>query len=86
MEACSEIAEVHVSEIYTLSDSIELIETYGSFFSCRTEAKNIIQKLNFKLADFAEFMKDIQPKKVAYFIWRNPWMVAREQYFYKSHS
>ena len=81
VEACSEIAEVHVSEIYTLSDSIQLIETYGSFFSCRTEAKNIIQKLNFKLADFTEFMKDIQPKKVAYFIWRNPWMVAANNTF-----
>jgi iron complex transport system substrate-binding protein len=81
VEMCQEIADVHVSDIYTLSDTIELIEEYGSLFNCRTNANNIVQKLNFKLSDFKNFAKNIKPKKVAYFIWREPWMVAANNTF-----
>ena len=36
----------------------------------------MVQEIAFKLNDFKVFMKDKPSKKVAYFIWRNPWMVA----------
>jgi iron complex transport system substrate-binding protein len=81
VEACQKIAEVHVSEIYTLSDTKNLITTYGDLFSCRTEAQNLVQKLNFKLNDFKNFITHIEPKKVAYFIWRDPWMAAANNTF-----
>ncbi|MFY7672547.1 ABC transporter substrate-binding protein [Tenacibaculum sp. MEBiC06402] len=81
VEMCQAIAHVHVSEIYTLEDTIDLITEYGLLFNCRTEAQNIIQKLNFKLSDFKNFIKNIEPKKVAYFIWREPWMVAANNTF-----
>ena len=81
VEMCQEIADVHVSDIFTLTDTMELIEEYGQLFNCRTEAQNIIQKLNFKLSDFKNFTKNIEPKKVAYFIWREPWMVAASNTF-----
>ena len=42
----------------------------------RTEASKIIQKINFKLNEFNLFIANKELKKVAYFIWRNPWMVA----------
>jgi len=81
VELCEEIATVHVSDIYTLDDAKELIQQYGVLFSCRTRANSIIEKLDFKLNDFKLFIKDIAPKKVAYFIWRNPWMVAANDTF-----
>ena len=81
VEMCQEIADVHVSDIFSLTDTMELIEEYGQLFNCRTEAQNIIQKLNFKLSDFKNFIKNIEPKKVAYFIWRDPWMVAANNTF-----
>ncbi|TCP28636.1 substrate-binding family protein [Tenacibaculum skagerrakense] len=81
VEMCQQIADVHVSDIFTLKDTMELIEEYGQLFNCRTEAQNIIQKLNFKLSDFKNFIKNIEPKKVAYFIWRDPWMVAANNTF-----
>ena len=81
VEMCQEIADVHVSDIFTLTDTMELIEEYGQLFNCRTEAQNIIQKLNFKLSDFKNFIKNIESKKVAYFIWREPWMVAANNTF-----
>lgn len=76
VEELEKIAPVHVSDIYTLDDSLELIQQYGEIFACRTQAKTIIDKFNFLLADFKTFIADATPKKVAYFIWRNPWMVA----------
>ncbi|WP_299624630.1 helical backbone metal receptor [uncultured Tenacibaculum sp.] len=81
VEACEGITTVHVSDIFTLDDAIELIEQYGKLFSCRTESQKIIQKLQFKITDFKEFIKDIPSKKVAYFIWRNPWMTAANNTF-----
>lgn len=76
VEELEKIAPVHVSDIYTLDDSLELIKQYGEIFACRTQARAIIDKFNFLLADFKTFITDVTPKKVAYFIWRNPWMVA----------
>ncbi|WP_299680143.1 ABC transporter substrate-binding protein [uncultured Tenacibaculum sp.] len=81
VEACEKIAPVHVSDIYNLDDAIELIRQYGDLLSCRTDAQKIIQKLEFKISDFNHFIKDITPKKVAYFIWRNPWMTAANNTF-----
>ncbi|TYP97952.1 ABC-type Fe3+-hydroxamate transport system substrate-binding protein [Tenacibaculum adriaticum] len=76
VETCLKIAPVHVSELNTIDDTLELIQFYGEKFSCRTEAAKIIQKINFKLNDFKTFIKSIESKKVAYFIWKDPWMVA----------
>lgn len=81
VELCEQVAPVHVSDIFTIDDALELTKQYGELFSRRTEASKIIQKINFKLDDFKGFIKDHPPKKVAYFIWRNPWMVAGNNTF-----
>jgi len=81
VEACQQICEVHVSELYTIQDTLELIIYYGERFNKRTTAKNIVDKINYKLADFKHFIKDKPKVKVAYFIWRNPWMVAANNTF-----
>lgn len=79
--ACEKIAPTHVSEIYTLEDTKKLITHYGEIFSKRTNASKIIQKLDFKIHDFKEFIHDKEEQKVAYFIWREPWMVAANNTF-----
>lgn len=81
VEACKKIAPVHVSDIFTLEDTVELTKQYGELFSCRTEAAKIIQKLQFKQNDFQQFIQNKEIKKVAYFIWRKPWMVAANNTF-----
>ncbi|CAM1374315.1 ABC transporter substrate-binding protein [Tenacibaculum xiamenense] len=81
VEACERIAPTHVSDIYTLKDVKDLIIQYGELFSCRTESKRIIEKLQFKTNSFKEFISNQPQKKVAYFIWRNPWMVAGNNNF-----
>ena len=81
VEACQEICEVHLSELYTIQDTLELIKYYGERFNTRTRAANISEKINRNLNDFKIYIKDKPIIKVAYFIWRNPWMVAANQTF-----
>ncbi|SDX36570.1 ABC-type Fe3+-hydroxamate transport system, substrate-binding protein [Lutibacter oricola] len=70
------IAPTYFSDVNTINDSIDLILHLGSILNRRTESDNLAHKIEFKLADFKQFIKDKPSRKVAYFIWANPWMVA----------
>jgi iron complex transport system substrate-binding protein len=70
------ICPVWVTDIYTIEDNIKMIEDFGFLFNKRTEATKWIDKINFGYLDFQKFMTDKSPRKVAYFIWANPYMVA----------
>lgn len=75
------IAPVHISDIYTLEDSLELIEMYGDVFDKRDAAKGIVDTIKSKLTAFKATIA-LQPKlKVAYFIWKSPYMVAANETF-----
>lgn len=76
-----QIAPVHISDIYTVEDCLELIEMYGDLFSKEKEAQNLIENISEKLEDFKTFVSNKERLKVAYFIWKNPWMVASKQTF-----
>jgi len=81
VENCREITVTHVSNIYTISDTLELIHQYGKIFSCEEKAKHIILGILKKHNNFLEFIENKNTKKVAYFIWRKPWMVAANNTF-----
>lgn len=81
VEKCREIALTHVSEIFTFEDSKNLIYEYGTLFSCKTQANEIITALNYKYIDFQKFILNKKVKKVIYFIWKNPWMVVANNTF-----
>ncbi|PWI31266.1 cobalamin-binding protein [Flavobacteriaceae bacterium LYZ1037] len=75
------IAPVHISDIYNIEDCLELIRMYGALFSVEENAKEIIATIKKEQEEFQDFIKD-QPKlKTAYFIWKNPWMVAAQNNF-----
>jgi len=75
------IATVHISDVNTVEDCLELIEMYGAIFQCLPQAKNLISKITTVKTDFENFIK-LQPvKEVAYFIWKDPWMVAANDTF-----
>ena len=76
VEACEAICTTHVSDIFTIVDCIEVIIQYGEIFNKQKEAQEISDKIDFNLKDFKSFIKDKPTIKAAYFIWRNPWMVA----------
>src|SRR5690606_21481625 len=76
-----QIAPVHISDIYTIDDCLELIEMYGKLFSKEIEAKKLIKNISEKLEDFKAFVSDKKTLKVTYFIWKNPWMIAAKHTF-----
>ncbi len=75
------IAPVYVSDVKSLDDALLLIKELGLLFERRTQSEHIIDKINFRLAKFQNFIKETPIKKVVYFIWANPWMVAGNKTF-----
>ncbi|KGO78855.1 iron ABC transporter [Flavobacterium beibuense F44-8] len=76
VERLSEIAPVWVSDIITIEDNIKMIEELGKIFSVRTKAQHWVDKINHGYTDFKKFMEGRPFKRSAYFIWKNPYMVA----------
>ncbi|MGH2666958.1 ABC transporter substrate-binding protein [Flavobacterium sp.] len=76
VESLKEICPVWVTNIITIEDNQKMIQDFGLLFNKRTEAQKWLDKINFGYQDFQKFMEDKQVKKVAYFIWANPYMVA----------
>ncbi len=77
----SKICTVWVTNIITIEDNFRMISDFGQLFNCRTESQNINDKLQFALNDFKTFVKNKSIQKVAYFIWKNPYMVAGSDNF-----
>ena len=75
------IAPVHISDIYTIDDSFEIIRMYGELFNKTEKAQELTNKIKSKLKAFKTFIAEQPKQKVAYFIWKNPWMVAANQTF-----
>lgn len=81
VDDCKRITDVHVSDIYTISDTLKVISEYGKIFSCEKKAKELILKIINWKNSFLEFVEYKKVKRVAYFIWKKPWMVAAENTF-----
>ncbi|MCW2118959.1 ABC transporter substrate-binding protein [Flavobacterium sp. 7A] len=76
VEKLSEICPVWVTDIRTIKDNFQMISDFGQLFNRRVEARKWNDKLAFGLRNFKSFIQDQPIKKVAYFIWKNPYMVA----------
>jgi len=81
VETLEKLFPVHVSDVKNIEESLTMISQYGKMFKCNMEASKINNKIEFNLKDFQEFVKDIPVQKVAYFIWRKPWMAAGKDTF-----
>lgn len=81
IEALEKVAPVHISDIYNLENSYELIKMYGDIFKVESEAVGIISNIQNEREQFQNKIKNMPQFKVAYFIWKNPWMVAASDTF-----
>jgi iron complex transport system substrate-binding protein len=81
VEELRKICPVWVTNIATIEDNFQMITDFGQIFNQRTEARKWNDKLTFALSDFKNFIKDIPVRKVAYFIWKKPYMVAGSRTF-----
>lgn len=80
-----QICTVWVTDIITIEDNFRMITDFGQIFNSRPDisekAQDLIDKLTFALSDFKNFIKEVPVKKVAYFIWKDPYMVAGSNNF-----
>lgn len=76
-----DIAPIHISDVLTITDALELITMYGNLFNVETKSNGIIKSILQEQEAFKKAMAFKPSKKVAYFIWRNPWMVAASDSF-----
>jgi len=75
------LAPIHISDIYNLEDTFELIKMYGEIFQVKTEASSVIQNIQNERHNFQEYIQNKPKIKSAYFIWKTPWMVTASDTF-----
>jgi iron complex transport system substrate-binding protein len=81
VEELRSICKVWVTDVVTLEDNQQMIEDFGVMFNKRTEAARLVAKINFGLEHFRHFMANKPGHKVAYFIWKDPYMAAGRNTF-----
>ena len=72
---------VWISDIYDLADALEMIERVGELVSRKKEAGELSNSIN---RSFNSFNSPLRNLRVAYFIWRKPYMVAGKNTFIDS--
>jgi iron complex transport system substrate-binding protein len=73
---CSKFCTVWVTDIVKIEDNFQMITDFGKIFGVNENASSLIQKINASFSDFQNFVENKSFKKAAYFIWKNPYMVA----------
>jgi len=76
VEALEKIAPVHVSDVGTLEDAYNLMAGYGKMFNCEELSSTMVNAVQKKVKSLKKLVANSTEKKVAYFIWDNPLMVA----------
>lgn len=81
IESLGSVAPIHISDIYTLEDAFELIIMYGKIFNVEDKASSLVASIQTEREYFQNQIQNKSQLKVAYFIWKNPWMVAASNTF-----
>ena len=76
-----QISPVHVSDVKTIDDALSLILQYGEMFRKREKATEISENIRELREDFVRDISLLPRKRVAYFIWQNPYMVVGRDTF-----
>lgn len=76
IKALEGICSVHVSDVKSITDCLELIPQYGQLTDTEDSARRIDHQLKEKYDDFKDLAHKQSQLKVAYLIWKDPWMVV----------
>lgn len=79
--ACSKISNVWVTDISSIEDNNQMVSDFGKLFGKEKIANHLISKINQSKIDFQNFINEQPIRKVAYFIWKNPYIVAGNETF-----
>ena len=63
---------VHLTDIDTIEDALAAINEIGALLGAKEKADDLVQQINNTLSHKADY----EPLRTAYFIWKEPWMVA----------
>ena len=75
------VCKVWVTDIFTIEDNFKMIDDFGKILGCTPQAQELNLRLKKEVRDFVFFIKSNSIKKVVYFIWKNPIMVAGSHNF-----
>ncbi|HTL82715.1 MAG TPA: helical backbone metal receptor [Bacteroidia bacterium] len=81
IEKLCEEYPVWISDIKTLDNAYDMIRALGELTNRKVEAKKIISEIAFRFENFKKNKTAVTKNRVAYFIWKNPWMVAGHDTF-----
>jgi len=78
IEKLSEEFPVWVSDVNTVSEALEMIRQIGALTGKAEAAEKWAEEIN---SAFSKLKKSEKPKRVAYFIWKNPWICVGGENF-----
>lgn len=78
IQALTQDYPVWMSDINTLEQAFEMMTLLGALLGVPQKAQTLVRQLQ---TDFGALTPDPNRPKVAYFIWRKPWMVAARHTF-----
>lgn len=81
VEELTTICPVWVTNIITIDDNFRMISDFGAVFKCEAAAIELNRNIEIEFDDFRVFVSLKPIKKVAYFIWKKPYMVAGSDNF-----
>lgn len=81
VETCAATTPVWVSDITTIKDNNDMILSLGDIFKVVDRAKDLVIEIKKAHEEFMLFMRDKSFKKVAYLIWKRPYMAAGQNTF-----
>lgn len=84
VQELEKICSVWVSDIANLEESLDMIEQLGDLLDVTDKASEIIEIITSEKNAFERLMKTRPMKKVAYLIWKNPYMAAGSDTFINS--
>ena len=84
VQELEKIALVWISDIYTIDNALEMILLLGILFDVSEKARVLVHEISSEKKDFEVFLKSKPSFKVAYLIWKNPYMMVGRQTFINS--
>ena len=74
IEALEQDYPVWMSDIFDLQDALRMMQEVGKLTHTEARANNLVAEVSRGFEKLAQTIVNAQPRKVAYFIWRNPMM------------
>lgn len=81
IEALQQQYKVWMTDLYQLEDVWEMMQRLGAVLKVEEQAEMLIQQLKADFLALKEAASTVPKRRVAYFIWRKPYMVAANNTF-----